>query len=137
MPAHLGPRLSPHLPSPLGAPKTPVLASRAKLFLATRLSPSFPPPPPYPTLPMTIAPIITRFIPPYLPKKESYVPTHPELFLIHFGSEHDFSSSLVTQRVSCALSLSGARCGETCRRRDSEEAVGPISGPMTLGKWRL
>ncbi|KAM0756240.1 hypothetical protein T439DRAFT_320938 [Meredithblackwellia eburnea MCA 4105] len=41
---------------------------------------------------------ITRFIPPYLPKKETYVPTHPDLFLIQFGSEEDYSSCLITER---------------------------------------
>lgn len=42
--------------------------------------------------------LITRFIPPYLPKKESYKPTHPEFFLIEFGGEEDYTSSLRTVR---------------------------------------
>jgi hypothetical protein len=41
----------------------------------------------------------TPTIPPYLPKKESYKPTHKDLFLITFA-EGDFNSCLVTQRVS-------------------------------------
>ncbi|KAI5478944.1 hypothetical protein MNV49_004465 [Pseudohyphozyma bogoriensis] len=40
----------------------------------------------------------TRFIPPYLPKKETYKPTHPGLFVIEFGSEEDYSSCLRTER---------------------------------------
>lgn len=49
--------------------------------------------------------LITRFIPPYLPKKESYKPTHPEFFLIEFGGEEDYTSSLRTVRVSFFFSF--------------------------------
>lgn len=59
---------------------------------------------------------ITRFIPPYLPKKESYVPTHPELFLIHFGSEEDYSSCLIAQQVSRRRAVA-RRFG--CERNDA------------------
>lgn len=41
---------------------------------------------------------------PFLPQKESYAPTHPDLFRIQFA-DGDFNSCLKAQRVSGVLQL--------------------------------
>ncbi|KAL8283758.1 hypothetical protein RQP46_005553 [Phenoliferia psychrophenolica] len=43
---------------------------------------------------MTIAP----WTPPFLAMKDNYKPTHPDVFLVHFGSEEDYSSCLILQK---------------------------------------
>lgn len=78
---------------------------------------------------------VPNFVPPYLPQKASYKPTHPELFKISFA-DGNFNSSLKTEKVSDAILIF---VGEG-RSRSERGGVGIYSGERRvrlLGRDRV
>lgn len=74
-------------------------------YLSTALNCANPPTSPHLTFTMTVSlnPAKTTKIPPYLPDRNNYQPTHPGLVHVEFGKEgEEFNSCLKTDKVSIA-----------------------------------